>query len=396
MDMSKGSREQEAKPADGKPVQEVPASLSAPAVDRSNAAAFALWGAFTHPANFVASPHSIRSALGLVYLGSLDGVARRSLRAALVYPERNEDLDIRLLDSTVQTSDQARFESANAIWIASERTLRDTYKDAVSRTLPAEVRSIDFASDPEPARVQINAWVSERTRGKIPEAIQPSAISKTTQVVLVNAVYFFGRWSSPFTRKLTARKPFRTAQGATVNVDMMVGASCRAEFADEYRVAYADYAGTSIIFVVVVPKHWQEFRWDASAFGRVWAAFSRAQEAALELPRFGVRSQSELVGVMHKLDLDLRDPRLLSGVLTSGEPGKIDLASHEAFIQVDETSTEAAAVTAIGRLKDEEHAPPPVFRVDRPFYFLLVERRTGLILFMGQVTNPAAAGGAQP
>jgi serpin B len=84
----------------------------------------------------------------------------------------------------------------------------------------------------------------------------------------------------------------------------------------------------------------------------------------------------------------LNDPQLFEGMLTSGEALSIDLAIHEAFIQVDETATEAAAATAITAVPISASEPVPVFRVDRPFYFALVERRTGLIVLMGQVTDP--------
>jgi serpin B len=387
-----GLHERQATPPRGELTKEVPASVLAAAVERSNTASFAVWKALPHKANFVASPHSIRSALGLVYLASLDGEGRKRLREGLLYPDRNEDMDIRLLDSTVHTATEARFESANAVWVASQQTLRSTYQDAVSRILPAEVHSVDFAANPALAQGMINAWVSERTRGKLQEVIQGSAITEATRVVLVNAVYFFGKWSSPFARELTAPRRFRTAQGVTVKAEMMMRATCSAVFGDTYQAAYADYGGsTSIAFVVVVPKRWQGFRWDAAAFRRVWGALDDSSRAEFELPRFTLRSRRELGGALRKLDVDVHDPRLLQGLLASGEPIRVDLAIHEAFIQVDETATEAAASTAIGSAPSSAHARPSVFRVDRPFYFLLVEKRTGLILFMGQVTDPTAA-----
>jgi serpin B len=88
----------------------------------------------------------------------------------------------------------------------------------------------------------------------------------------------------------------------------------------------------------------------------------------------------------------LDDPQLQAGLLASGELVSIDHAIHEAFIQVDETSTEAAAATAFGHIMIEEIGTA-VFRLDRPFYFMLVDHRTGLITFMGQVTEPIAADG---
>lgn len=366
-----------------------PESALEAAVERSNAASFALWQAMEHSESFVASPHSIRSALGLVYLAAAEGAGRDSFRARLMYPERNQDMDIRLLDSSVRANAEARFESANAIWVASHMALSATYTDAVSQILPAEVHSSDFVANPAAAQAAINTWVSEHTRGKIPELLQGKAISAATRAVLVNAVAFSGKWLDPFERERTSLKPFLTAQGETVEAQTMVGSKCLATFEESYQAAYAHYRDSSVVFVAVVPKRWQEFRWDAAAFQRVWGAFDSPQTAELELPRFSLRSRNILNKVLHKLGLDLRDPQLLRGLLETDEQIALDLAVHEAFFQVDETSTEAAAATAIAvQHPVSTISPPPVFRVDRAFHFLLVDRRTGLILFMGQVTNP--------
>ena len=143
-----GFHELLSKPEAGKPVGKVPAAALAAAVERSNTASFAVWRAFAKQENFVVSPYSIRSALALVYLASLPGEGRSSLQSGLLYPEHNEDMDIRLLDSAVQATAEARFESANAVWVARQRSLRPAYLDAVSRILPAEVHSIDFDTDP--------------------------------------------------------------------------------------------------------------------------------------------------------------------------------------------------------------------------------------------------------
>ena len=379
-------------------VDEASAEALKAAVARSNEASFAVWQALAEwrahkeQANFAASPYSIRSALGLVYLASLPGEGRSALQRGLRYPDRNEDMDIRLLDRSVEVTSEARFESANAVWVARQDALSPTYLDAVSRTLAPEVHSIDFAASPARAQQTINEWVFDRTRGKIPEILQGDVITPETRAILVNAVYFFGKWDSQFKPSLTAPKPFRTSDGSTINTEMMAGASCYAVFEDDYRAGYAEYSGTSLVFVMVMPTHWRTFQWDAVTFRRVWAALDSPSEVELELPKFSLRSRTPLAGVVGKLGVRRDDPQLQAGLLASGEPVSIDQAIHEAFIQVDETSTEAAAATAFGNIKIMDRGIA-VFRLDRPFYFMLVDRRTGLITFMGQWTEPIVADG---
>jgi serpin B len=365
------------------------------AVEQSNAASFSLWRAFAKRENFVASPYSIRSALSLVYLASVPGSGRDGLRDGLRYPERNDDLGIRLLEGALQAGQGARLESADAIWFARGLTLRPSYVDAVSRIVPAELHPIDFAPDPGRATQTINAWVSKRTRGKIPRILEAGAITEKTRVTLVNAVYLLARWRDTFDAARTTRKRFQTARGTSSEAEMMLGTSCLAVFCGDSRAALVDYQDTSLVFVVIVPVDWRSFRWDAPAFRRAWTALDKGRHAELELPKFTIRTRVKLGGVLDQLGISVADPELLSGVFASAEPSFLGTAIHEAVIEVDETSTEAAAATAVtdDLISWTETEPTPVFRVDQPFYFLLVERKTGLIAFMGQVTDPTAVGG---
>ena len=365
------------------------------AVKQSNAASFALWSAFAEQGNFVVSPYSIRSALSLVYLASAAGSGRDKLREGLRYPERNDDLGIRLLDGALQAAEGARLESTNAVWFARQLTLSSSYSDAASRIVPAEFHPIDFAGDPGRAREAINAWVSERTRGKIPHILEGGAITEQTQVALINAMYFRAGWRDAFDPELTTRKRFLTARGTVSQAEMMQGASCLAVFCGDYQAALVGYRDTSLAFVVVVPVDWRSFRWAAPVFRRVWTDLDKGRHAELELPKFTIRTRRALGRVLGRLDIGLGDPQLLSGMFVSAEPTMSGSVIHEAVIEVAELETEAAAATAIGSeaISFTETEPTPVFRVDRPFYFLLVERKTGLIAFMGQVTDPTAGGG---
>lgn len=144
---------------------------------------------------------------------------------------------------------------------------------------------------------------------------------------------------------------------------------------------------TSLVLVVVMPTRWAGFRWNAATFRRVWASFANARVAELELPELRLRSREDLGAVLSRLDLDLIDPRLQQGVLASGAPVSVGALIHEASIQISETAVSFEPFPDLSRALLGERL---FLRVDRPFYFLLVEPKTGLILLMGQVTDPSA------
>jgi hypothetical protein len=105
------------------PARTMPANAVADAVRRSNVVSFALWRVFAERDNFVASPYSIRAALGLVYLAS-SGQSRKRLQSLLLYPERAEDLAIGALDAAVRAGSEARLDSASSLWIADAELLQ--------------------------------------------------------------------------------------------------------------------------------------------------------------------------------------------------------------------------------------------------------------------------------
>ena len=67
----------------------------------------------------------------------------------------------------------------------------------------------------------------------------------------------------------------------------------------------------------------------------------------------------------------------------------MDFVAHQAFVRVDERGTEAFAVTAISPWLKASPPPQVEFRADHPFIFLIRDRETGAILFLGRVLNPA-------
>jgi serpin B len=375
------------------PTRTMSAKARASAVRRNNVASFALWRAFAEHDNFVASPYSIRAALGLVYLAS-DGQRRKRLQSLLSYPERADDLAIRALAGS-----EARVESASSLWIADANRLQRPYLERVANLLRVEVHAIDFSKEPERARSTMNTWATTHSHGDTTETLSESTLTDGSQAVLIDTTSFAGTWPPRF--MLAEGMHAWTDQNGTVGrvtMDMAYGGKCKAVFNDpatasigdcegsECRkavdAAIADYQDSSLSLVVVKPESWKEFIWNESSFLRIWSALREAPEVDFNFPIIKLRSVR-----------DLEQPLLRLGVATSDlslPKLPLDRMVHQASFQVDPGSPKREPTSA-------ERQPPHnwivqrtqyYFTADYAYYFLVVERETGLILLMGQVVEP--------
>jgi len=127
--------------------------------------------------------------------------------------------------------------------------------------------------------------------------------------------------------------------------------------------------------------------------GRLLAGLAPRQ-VSLALPRFRVTSGFALRPVLAALGMPLPfSPQADFSGITAARRLRIDEVAHQAYIDVNEEGTEAAAATAVimrasARFMDTE--PPVELIVDRPFLFAITDAESGLPLFLGRVTDPAA------
>ena len=176
-----------------------------------------------------------------------------------MYLERADDLAVRALDAAVRAGADARFESAFSLWIADGNRLQRPYLQAVADFLPGEVHAIGFNSEPERARRFINAWISAHAQGDATEPLRDSTITSHTQTALVDTVSFSGTWPPDFMASVGVNTFSTFSVDGLVDpltVDMMWGGKCKAVREGSVEAAMADYPGSSLSFVVVMPRPW--------------------------------------------------------------------------------------------------------------------------------------------
>jgi serpin B len=283
---------------------------------------------------------------------------------------------------------------ANQLFSQKGMSLEQAYLDALSSTYGAGVGLLDFNNDPESARLTINKWASDNTKGRIPNVLQPGDIQPATRIALANAIYLKANWRDKFDPKDTKPAPFTTAAGTKVSVPTM-----SMEMWDQYgagpgyRVVDLPLEVTSSLSMTfIVPDDMAAFipTLNSAKLGAVLGSMS-THDVSLWLPKYSVESRFDLASLLAAMGMPaLFDSTAadLSGI-TKDEKLFIDKVIHQANIDVDEEGVTAAAVTVAVGLGGAAEAPPHVdFKIDKPFLYFIRDRKSGTILFIGRVNDP--------
>lgn len=235
---------------------------------------------------------------------------------------------------------------------------------------------------------QVNGWVSQKTKGRVPKLF--SQLSRDDAAVLVNAVTFDGKWQDPFDPDFTQKRPFKKASGS-VEVPMM---------AAKRRMMYAEKDGVKMVSIPYENGKYEMVAWlpkegekpDPYADIAAWKGMARLREVDLWLPKWEMRSRHDLKPLMTQIGLgSLFDKADFTRLVPSGELARISQAVQEAWIQVDEKGTKAAAATGIVMARTSvmiNPEGPAIFRADRPFAYAIVHTATNTPLFVGTVDSP--------
>lgn len=357
--------------------------------------------------NVFVSPWSIWTSLGMLSEGAR-GETRKQIVAAMgltgavaespTLRQGASDLRARLgaADGDVAMT------TADAIWADESFDLSTDLVAALRSGFDAELAHVSFRKNPEAARDQINEWVDVQTRGRIEDLIPEGAIDANTELVLTDAIYFKGSWLHPFDEERTHTGGFTRIDGSVAEVPLM---SLRTPESfpttrmvdDAAQVAATvielPYEGERISFVAIVPD-----RNDGLPKLESWLDADRLRSAlssmkpmttAVVLPKISLEPKVGLVDTLKALGVKdaFTDAADLSGFSESGRKNLVVTdAMHAAFLEVDEKGTEAAGATGImvGRT-----SMPTVVAMDRPFLFMIRERTSGAVLFLGRMMDPS-------
>ncbi len=353
------------------------------------------------PGNLFFSPYSISTALAMTYVGARGRTAGEMAQVLhLDLPQSETAPAFAGLVHEMAAAAEAKplkLDIANSLWCEQGFPFADSFLQIVRQDFGAEARLVNFAAEPERTRLAINAWVAEKTQEKIQDLLQPGQIKGDTRLVLCNAIYFKGKWLSHFDPQATHPAPFFLGDGRQVQAPFMTQTlRLQSRAFDNFTAFALPYTSNALSMIILLPKTADgldalERQVDAAHL-REWLSAldtAPATRSELFLPKFKMTRRLDLAATLSALGMPLGFSAEADFSGITGTPAlRLSDVVHQAYVEVNEEGTEAAAATGGIMSLTAAISRNPVLRVDHPFVFLIRENRTGSILFLGRVTDP--------
>ena len=366
--------------------------------------------------NLFFSPYSISTAMAMTYAGA-KGQTERQMATALCLPTSADVLEAMGLAGAPMTPEQFaqafgavikdlnaqgqagpyELKVANALWGQAGYAFLPTFTELVETEYGGRLREMDFVEAAEQARQTINAWVARQTNDKIKNLITPGILNPLTRLVLTNAIYFKGSWATEFKKDYTRPEPFTRLDGSTVQAPMMnQRETFRYAETATLQVLELPYVDEALSMVIVLPKAVDgiaQIEEDLTAANlTTWLDAMSRREVVVAIPKFKLTGKFDLNRVLTALGMG---EAFSQAADFSGMTGRRDLfisaVIHQAYVNVNEEGTEAAAATGVVmKLTSAIPDRPTVFRADHPFVFMIRDNKSGSILFLGRVMDPSA------
>jgi len=344
--------------------------------------------------NVMISPLSISSALSMTINGA-NGETREAMLEALRLKGITVDAVNKayrdLTKALISVDKRVLISIANSVWTEDDFNVKKAFIDVLTQYYDAQSEAFDINDPNAPARM--NAWIENKTNGLIKDIIE--SLDDNTVMLLINAIYFKGKWASEFDRTKTENLPFYLTSGS-VNVPMMKQKSDFSVYeGNGFVMAEFPYGQGNFVMDVILPDQSSSLSGtmnlitDANFNG--WISQMRKRETDVTFPKFKYGFKKKLKDVLSNMGMGIAftDAADFSNISEQYDL-LINEVTHQSFIETDEEGTEAAAATVVEIGLTSVGPTSFEFRMDRPFIFIIRETTTNSILFMGRVADPSA------
>ena len=346
--------------------------------------------------NMFYSPYSISAALAMTYEGA-EGKTADEMKSVFHFPE--EDIlrpnFAAIYNDINKENKEYKLKTGNALWVQKDYPFLEEYISRVENYYGGKAAMLDFVEETEKSRQTINSFIEEQTKDKIKDLIPKGCLGEMTRLVLTNAIYFKGIWEWEFDKSDTREEDFKITSTDIVKTPIMSMNPEDAKFnyaqTEDLQILELPYKGDKISMLILLPTENLDSIESSLTVEKLNGYKSQMKEtklSSISLPKFEFDSKYFMKNTLISLGM----PTAFSDDADfSGMTGKKDLyiskVIHQAYVAVDEEGTEAAAATAV--IMFESFAMPMnIFRADHPFVFIIQEKDTGNILFLGRVVDP--------
>ena len=369
-------------------------------VDANNKFAFDLYSELdkSENENIFYSPYSISAALAMTYEGA-KGQTADEMKSVFHFPENNilRPNFAAIYNDINKGNNAYELRTGNALWVQQDYPFLQDYTNKVEKYYGGKVANVDFVKETEKSRQTINAFIEEQTNDKIKDLIPAGVLSPMTRLVLTNAIYFKGTWTWEFNKSDTSEQDFKITTTNVVKIPMMYMNPEKATFnyadVEDLQILELPYKGEKISMLILLPTENLNTIEPSLTAEKLKEWKSQMKEDKLDaiyLPKFEFDTKYFMKEILSSLGM----PTAFSAGnadfsgMDSSRDLFIDAVIHQAYVKVDEEGTEAAAATAVVMGTTSVGPPRKIFMADHPFIFIIQEKETGNILFIGRVTDP--------
>lgn len=343
--------------------------------------------------NFMISPFSLSNALVMLANGA-DGNTLKQIKDVLGAKDMNidkvckmyRDLDVYLKSIDTETS----FANASSIWIDDKFKVKADFLKKSKEIFNAEVYNRPLAT--EKTMNDINSWCNRQTNGHIKDVLN-NIPSPDSRMLLMNALYFNGKWSDPFSKENTKEEFFRNYDGSKSKVNMMYKFEyMKASVCDKFDIVEFPYGKRDFSMVVILPHKGQNIdiclkNLSSKQVNKI-DSNSDFYYVSVHMPQLELKDETDFNRTLMALGMTDAFSEKNANLSKISDDLYVSAIKQKTSIKVNEEGTEATAVTHEIIMAKDADAPKPkvlVFNMDRPFVYLIREKITGTILFMGKV-----------
>ncbi|XP_036419120.1 alpha-1-antitrypsin homolog [Colossoma macropomum] len=346
--------------------------------------------------NIFFSPLSISMALSMLALGA-KGETHSQIFSTLGYsaltPDQVNEGYEHLFHMLGHSEEAMLLEAGSAVAVREGFKPVDKFLKDAQHYYQGEAFSVDF-SKPEVAVQEVNKYIAKKTKDMITDMIKE--LDQDTMMMLINFIYFRGKWEEPFKTRRTKKDDFHVDENTKVTVDMMANTDFYKFYDDRNNfssIIIVPYKGsTSMMIVLPDEGKMQEVEKNIDKERlKYWSDKLQRSYVDLFMPKFSISSSFSLTDTLKEMGIvDAFSGTADFSGITEAKNLMVSKVLHKAVLKVDEKGTEAAAATTVEMVLMSMPMRPVPLKLNRPFLAFIVDHSTKSILFMGKITDPTA------